>query len=404
MVTTTDDKQFIGKILSETDQEITLEISGIRTPIPRSDIQQIQYAPALEDIYKQRRAQLESTDWRGYYDLAKWLFDNGRYAMAQKELRDLNARLTDGAAEQMRYELDLLERAVQFRIKIQEDAQRAKEKRAAETTAHADPGVDPTTAPSTSSPIETTTQNTTKSTAQKQSHRDAKPRLTVEEINTIRIYEQPEDLFESKPNIVIPPQVVESLYQRYGQDTRLPNTPKAFASLPGYEQLDLIFQLKAREMYSQIQVRDDPPAMTQFRRIHRSYVLNYCGSERCHGGGNETGSFAILRDQPEDITTAYTNFFLLHSTQVDNSELIDRDDPARSLLLQYGLPRDSAVFPHPDVPGWRPRLTNTTLPVYQMMEQWIASLWKPTPNYDITLQRQPQLAPHSSESSKKPAK
>ena len=369
VVTTTDGRQFVGEVVSEDDEAITLLISGIRTPIPRLDIQEIQFAQTIEDQYQQRRTELESSDWGGHYQLAKWLFDNQEYLLAQKELRDLNARLTDAADEELRYQIDLLDRAVAFRLKLLDEADGATEKSPdpaeGDDTVGGEPSIPPHSA----------------------DQRD-RAMLSDEQINTIKVFELPEDLFVTRPHVTITPQMIDELYEKYSGDERLPSK-RVYSAWPGYKQLDLIFQLKARHLYSQVRVRNDPPVMREFRTIHRQYVLNYCGSDRCHGGGDAEGFF-LFRDRPEDPRTLYTNFFVLHSTSVDNHDMIDRLDPSSSLLLQYGLPRDQATKVHPDVPGWRPKLTSPQLPMYQRTQQWIGALWKPVPDYGFSITPAPE--------------
>jgi hypothetical protein len=54
--------------------------------------------------------------------------------------------------------------------------------------------------------------------------------------------------------------------------------------------------------------------------------------------------------------------------------MIDRAHPEDSLLLQYGLPRNEAKVPHPDVQGFRPAFRRGRDDTkYQAIARWIGS-------------------------------
>ncbi len=183
VVTTNDGRQYVGPIVAEDEEGITLLISGIHTPIPRSDIQNIQYPQAIEDEYRQRKSELESDDLTGHYQLAKWLFDHQRYDLAHQQLKDLHARLTDAAPQDLRYQIDLLDKAVSFRLSLQEENQTPDPKQ---------PPSDPQAqAPNDGPPV----------TPPQQQPSPALPKLTDEQINAIKVFELPEDLFAAKPNV-----------------------------------------------------------------------------------------------------------------------------------------------------------------------------------------------------------
>ncbi|MEZ6192302.1 MAG: hypothetical protein R3C45_13570 [Phycisphaerales bacterium] len=79
--------------------------------------------------------------------------------------------------------------------------------------------------------------------------------------------------------------------------------------------------------------------------------------------------------------------------------MIDRDEPRRSLLLQYGLERNAAATPHPDVPGWRAQFNNEEDARFVQYAEAIDKLWKPAPDYGISYsppvwkQEEPAAAP-----------
>ena len=180
---------------------------------------------------------------------------------------------------------------------------------------------------------------------------------------------------------------MEKVFASYTDHPQMLKSTKELAQLrnaQGYEKLQLLFDLRARELYSQVQVQDDPPVMREFRtNIHQRYVVNYCGTTACHGGDGGAGGVRLLRDAIDTDTTVYTNFITLQSTHVGPLDMINRQQPDRSLLLQYGLARTAATTPHPEAEGWRPKFHAMQDGFLQATSRWIDSLWKPTPDYGI---------------------
>ena len=105
----------------------------------------------------------------------------------------------------------------------------------------------------------------------------------------------------------------------------------------------------------------------------------------------------MWRTQPNGEKTVYTNFFYLQSPTIGNQDMINRQIPERSLLLQYGLDRSAAEWPHPEVVGWRPKFQNKQDKFFQLIGDWIGSLWTPTPDYGITEQSQDRPEPPTSQ-------
>jgi hypothetical protein len=158
---------------------------------------------------------------------------------------------------------------------------------------------------------------------------------------------------------------------------------RLFRGLDGVVQLGTIFSVQARELYPKVKVRTDPPVMRSFRvdGTH-TFVLNYCGSVGCHGGP-AAGDLFLYRTEANVDRTVYTNFYTLNQYRNAAGRMIDRDQPRRSLLLQYALPKEVAATPHPNVPGWRPSFQTEDDPRYASVINWIDSLFKPEPNYGI---------------------
>jgi len=355
-VTTMDGRKFVGRVLQDNKINVVLELSGIKIPIPRSEIKHIVYQESIEQRYAQRLDLLEDNDADGRYALAYWLYEKDALKLAKKELDALVESFPkDSRVAQ-------LGRIVEARIKLV--------KRPSQTspppTAPQIPGL-PAAGSTRLSPSPTGRQAT----------------LTPEDINRIKVYEI--DL-ATKPKVIVPLDVRQSVLNDYPDHPGAPKDAREraqFRNATGAEQLKVLFKLRARHLYGKVRVVDDPPVVEQFRdKIHRRYVLNYCGATACHGGLG-TSDFQLIRPRPNTESTVYTNFFKLQAAKVGNEGLIDRQRPGRSLLLQYGLAREKASSPHPDTPGWRAKFQDRNDSLYQTIEQWIDSLWKPDPDYGI---------------------
>lgn len=354
-VVTRDGQSFVGEVIAEDDAVVTLLISGIRVPIPRAKIRRIEYRMTVEEQYAQRRVQLADEDVDGRYLLAYWLFDNQAYALAKQELESLAEDFPDDSR------VARLDSLVTARLVLGPKADEAT----------------PATQPASPEPV------ASDASPPGPAVREATGRISARQINLIKVFEI--DL-DAKPKVIVPREVMDRVFSDYAMDARVPQTAAQQNKLrraPGYKQLELLFAVRARDLYDMVQVKEDPPTLRRFRTdIHQRYVLNYCGTVTCHGGA-KAGDFLLHRLEPNLEPTVYTNFLKLQSTTVGQLEMINRQRPLASLLLQFGLARDRADSPHPDVARWQPKFQDRQDALFQSIESWIDSLWKPTPNYGI---------------------
>ncbi len=355
VITTTDGRDFTGDLVREEPLGVTIKISGIDVFLEREKISQIDYPLTLEEQFASRRAELDETDVNGWYSLAFWLFENKSYELARQELDQLLKHHPNDAR------VSRLSNIVDARIKLLNKPKEAL--------------------PDSGSPDRP--PSTLGSAANPQPRVQDARWLTKDQINMIKVWEIS---LSEKPNVIVPREVIHELFERYRGDERVPKGKKAqsdFISMPGYQQLEKMFEITAREFYSQVRIKGNPPALREFRsKIHQRYVLNYCATSRCHGGGQVAGP-SLIRSQPASEQTVYTNFFILHSGDAAAGRLIDRHDPHRSLLIQYGLPTADALASHPDVPGWRATFSDKQDKRLLAIEAWIASLY-PDPDYQIS--------------------
>ena len=357
-----------GELVDRDADEVTLRIAGITTRIPTDQVERVEMVLSMREQLLEQRAVIEDDDLAARFDLARQMAAAGELELARDELEAI--RRAAPRDERVRAMLTQVEQ----RIRLRQDAPSTG---------------DPAT------PAPTPRNGTTRPApppeggdggGEQDPGAQRMNRLTTDDINKIRVWEI--DL-GSQPRVRVPQETLDQLFERYADD---PDVPKGMAEqavlrrAPGHEQLEAIFQARAQDLYDQVQVLEDPPAMQAWRtNVHATYVLSYCASPSCHGGETDAmKALPLLRDR--DLTGAYTNFYILQNFQNAQGDMIERD-PARlaqSLLLQYGLPQDTAQFRHPVVKGWRPFFARTDDRRYQQYLDSLAMLWNPAPKYGVT--------------------
>jgi len=211
-------------------------------------------------------------------------------------------------------------------------------------------------------------------------------RLTHEQINLIKVWELD---VSTRPRVVVPRKTIDDLFRIYAHRDIVPkgaSERRRFRGLKDYRQAHLLIKLDARDLLAQIQIKDEPAVLQDFRKmIHQPYVISYCGTRRCHGD-DDAAAFRLIRTRPKDKRTAYTNFFILNSYESPTGYMIDRPEPESSLLIQYGLLPDDANVPHPKTDGWRPYYRNRKDPRFTNAIKWVGSLAEPLrmPNYGVS--------------------
>jgi hypothetical protein len=212
--------------------------------------------------------------------------------------------------------------------------------------------------------------------------------LTEEQINTLRVFEV--DL-TIRPAVLIRPETIDRLLLHHADENlRGETNQRKFRALKGYQQLEYIFSMvehdpEIRKLYEEVVIRKDPPAFATFRsRIHRPFVINYCGSAKCHGDAKYEG-LRLTRAKPTSPATVYTNFYILDSYSIKDSkyDMIDRRTPAKSLFAQYGMRRTDAENPHPETDGWKALFRTKRDRRMRMLVNWIPKLQNPRPKYTI---------------------
>lgn len=341
-----------GDLVDENPTMVTISIGGINASFSRNDIEQISYEKTLIDIYQEKRAGLEADDYTGRYNLARWLYEQNDPEADQLAGRELQALLrVQPDNEQAKLLLNMVVERIRQR---QQGDSAARPDQPRDNGARTGPDGVP-----------------------------ARPRLlSAEQCNLLQIYEI--DL-STEPRIVVPRKTAEELLERYRTNDSLRdylgrNGLARFISLPDYRQLQIMFECQARDLYDQVQIREEPASLQYFRtqinpNLVVRYMLRYFKPQLEH--------VYLVEERPNRIEPAYTNFLMLHRAQLEGRPLIDRDQPRESMLIQWALPRENAQFPAPEVRGWRPYFTGLEDRRLAETEQWIRSLLFPSPRYPI---------------------
>lgn len=354
VVTLKDGRTVRGEVVEESDQAVTLLIAGIRTPYSRDLIKSIEFVKTVEEEYAEKRAAIKDDNVAERYKLARWLYEKKAYALAKKEIDDLQKRDPKNA------DVQLLKRILDEKLKTESPATPDP------VTPGSTPGSTPTPAAGAS--------------------KLPKDRLDQKQINRIRVLEI--DEVNARPEkVTVPRDVLEKFLTEFADNENVPRGATArnkFKAQKGLEHLKLMMKVGAREFFDDVVVHEDPPAIADFRILHRNYVLSFCATNECHGGG-KAGSFFIFNTNPNSNETIHTNFYILTQTKTKTAYMVDRDYPEKSLIIQYGLPISKSTNPHPEVPGFRAPLQGGEKDrTYQMLKDWISkSLYRPEPKYDL---------------------
>ncbi|MBS0192076.1 MAG: hypothetical protein U0573_13695 [Phycisphaerales bacterium] len=362
-----DGSRVTGRLTGIDDQNYTIVIAGIPTKFSKDSVLRLEELPPVEVRYKQMRAALEDTDLDHRVMLAEWLRDRKRLDLALAEVESILK--VDGAhpgALQLKKMLEL-------QIDLNKDSERRK--------ASKEPRKD--------SPSESQAEPDSEQEAESEKSGQF-PVLSEDQVNLIRVYEI--DL-SNPPRLLIPRELISSLLSRYGDSGLLPPPEQRdllYQARPT-QILDLVYRLKAHDLYPLVKVMEDPASMAAFRqKVHQGWLINSCASVRCHGGEN-AGRLMLKHSRPNDAATYYTNFLILDRFRLaDGRPLINYDDPEKSPLIQLAMPRNLTTRPHPvvrntaGVDQWKPAIRSVDDRRYKATVEWIKSLYKPRPDYGLT--------------------
>lgn len=343
-----------GVLIEDEFDHVTLEIEGIRSRFPREVVEHVSPAPTFEERYQRYKESIEGRQPSRHLALCQWLVDERQYALAQKELAELQT-YADGPT--VRRLINLV------------DAQLSLEREAEQRQIDAPPRT--TNQEQEAGPVDLA---------------DLLPDelITAEGANLIRVYEID---FENPPRVSVSPEARRKLIEQYATHALMPASQSERNALfrsPAIDVVRLMFDMRARDLYADIEVESEPRALNLFRqRVHNAWLMNHCASTQCHGG-LKGGRLFLHRRNHRNERVWLTNLLILERLEIDPAwPLINYEQPTDSLLLQHALPTELARVPHPPVEGWKPVLTPQTRGLMEDAIEWIESMMQPRPSYPV---------------------
>ena len=213
------------------------------------------------------------------------------------------------------------------------------------------------------------------------------PPLSPDEINRVRLLE-----WHGDRNVRV--RLQNDVKHRYVSHSGV--RPAEFNKMDAVDQALIIKKHGTPDMWNDIRIANDPPALQEYRTLIQ-HLLTSCATAACHGGGAGSDRFA-LHAKADHEPEAYANFITLNKFHYKpakgrEAEMIDRNRPEDSLLVQFGLPFDLANTPHPDVEGFRPAFRTKNDPKLRQVVHWIADSLSPLQsNYGVPFDTQAEPA------------
>lgn len=376
-VVRTHDGAVYDGMVDEQESNVVVNVRGIDTTIERSNIASITYGD-FEQRWNDEYAKLGEKDVDGRLAAARRAFDNRRYDLSEKALRDAQGIDPNSAAA-----ADLL-RLTQSQRRLER------------------------------------TQQQPANTAERPAveNADVKPfgqwnTITAEDINRIKQIEIHEN--ETRMRFTFANNVLKRFYDATPDLAKDYPNFNSFRSLPPVTQALRIIRQGSADMAKDVRVTNDPETIVAFRRDAMPLVLQGCATSTCHGGNNAASAKFALLVPAADPAAVYTNFYVLQTASSKNTgepikradgsvetpppvaTLIDRMRPEQSLVLQYGLPDQSAQMKHPHVQGYNgifPRGRDDAK--YKSIAAFISSLNPVKPEYNIDYKMTRKDAPGTS--------
>lgn len=342
--------QISGRLVAESDESVSVRIGSIVSTIPLDEIESVVLVEPVLERYRRMRKAI-GQDAEQLLLLVEWLISERRYALALREVE--NVLLLEPLSVRAKEHKRLLEEQIRLAASAREEV--------------------PANAP-----------------GPERTQDRPFPLLSPEQINLIRVYEV--DL-ANPPKMLVQRETVDKILTYYAEHDAVPKTPEGRDALQrrrGDQILDLLFQLRARELYGEVRVEEDPESMRRFRvDVHNEWLARGCATSRCHGG-ESAGRLYLAGTRPRADDTVYTNFLILDRFRTkDGRPLINYDEPGKSLLLELALPREISTFPHPTINElgrerpYTPAIRSRDDARFRKTVEWIRSMYAPHPEYPV---------------------
>jgi len=377
VVHTKDGGTFDG-VVDEKEETVVVNVHGIDTTIARDNVASISYGD-FESRWNDAYSKLGKTDEAGRLTAAHKAFDERRYDLAEKALRD-TLEINPNNAEAA----EMLKLTINQR-RMERNAGSNAERPAATPTSPANPPVKPAGQWNTLSPAEI-------NHIKQLEVRSDDPKVRFGFDNNVR-----KKYYDNNPQLA-------TQYRTYNEFMRENQNTQASMIIKD-----------GGDLAKDVRVVNDPDVIVTFRKNVLPLVLQGCATSLCHGGNDQAAvsKFALISPAP-DAAAVYTDFYVLTSAKVnvnkgvvanvtnggpDYRYLIDRTHPNDSLVLQYGLSDQMADSKHPHVAGYNGIFARgKSDPKYQAIVSWVQSLSPIAPDYGINfkLERSSTAVPPAS--------
>lgn len=345
-----DGRRLSGRLTERSDEYVIILVAGLPAKFNISDISDITPMRPIEERHHELRAGIDDTDEERLLNLAEWARSKGRLDLA---LDDVNQVLKVNSSN---------EEAIRLKKLVEAQMELDRKKREPDRTGDdGSPG---------------------------RQERPRFPLLSEEDVNIIRVYEV--DLADP-PRMTVSQEAIRSFIEAYAGQGQIPTSKdgkETFARRSVPRILEAMFELQAREFYGEVKIAENPKRMRDFRDDVQRWIVPSCATTECHGG-TQSGRLRLYNKRQNADISAYTNFLILDRFRTQEGlALIDYENPAQSPLVQFGLPREDALYKHPELSeGGR----NTIKPLFkserddrfQATVSWISSMYRPRPEYPI---------------------
>jgi hypothetical protein len=346
----------IGEIVEQTPEGIKLKRPLATVFYPRDQIVSIEPVYDVKEDYADRLSKLKKDDFEGQLALGQWALESKLYPEAVKHLEEAVKLKNQERAR-------LLLRQAKAKL---EEAQKGSE-----TPSKTDDGSGP-------------------STGGESGALNLKNMVSDEDIQRIRM---PELSVDEQFRVELRNKVVERFLEQFrGRgDFEKKGKDVEFRHWSPPRQARYIMEHVSPDdpLRNDIIIKSDPSCMREFRTSVWRWISTSCAGVACHGSAKGQGGLKLWNVPARNENVDYTNFLILDSFHTKAGlQVIQRDNPEESLLLQYGLPDNLARQRHPKEK--KPPFASRSSPLYKTTLDWIMSLRRPLhPEYNL-----PSLPPH----------
>ena len=382
-----DGRQIRGLLHTDGWDAVKVDVHGVMLTLGRKDVAFVQPAPDIAALYEASRSALADSDEHGRLALARWLITQKAWALAQSELQSLVDTFDNIEAAALLPMARAQAAAAQGPVTTQpppDTVAPVTDASAAPVPHEPTPAPEQAPAPTQEQPDDPTPPGPLPPNA------GLPPLPTPDIVHLQRVLELNPT---NPPPLTVPESTRRRLHLGWSGSRLLPDTPEALEALlamPDAQALQLLFDLRARPLYNEVQVDTPPPALQTFARaIHDGWLTTRCGTRTCHGGP-DAGRFRLYRSSSSDDRVHAANLLQLERATFDDRPMLDWTTPANSLLIQHALPRAMADTPHPRTPGWRPVLNGEGL---ETTLRWMRAMRRPRPTVPWPPEPEPAADP-----------